>query len=205
MIKKKKHRWMFLLGLILSQGSCINIPSGKNDASHLFYLETQKSASKTWEGIPKVSWQLFIEEPETDARLDTDRVIINKGNGEVTHAHGIRWVERLPLLILQLLFDLFDQSQKIKGVGSALDSIDADYILLIDVKTFEFMPCSKEVRIRLNAKLMDAQNREIVGGKTFQREISVLDESMDHVMSAFIQSINEVGRDLVRWTLTCSS
>ncbi|HQS83420.1 MAG TPA: ABC-type transport auxiliary lipoprotein family protein [Alphaproteobacteria bacterium] len=185
--------------LILS--GCMNLP--KNSEKYkLFYLKTLPFSEKERASLHPVKWQLILEDPSCDGRLNTDRIVVQTSSAEITHVSGARWVDRLPNLIQQLLLNLFENSGQIKGVGTSLDGLDADYVLLIDIRDFELMVReSKEVRIRIFGKIMRLKDREIVGAKTFESMVPIPQDSFKEVIDAFLTATNRVGKEIVIWTL----
>ncbi|MBS0185043.1 MAG: membrane integrity-associated transporter subunit PqiC [Proteobacteria bacterium] len=186
--------------LLLLSG-CINLP--KNSEKYkLFYLKTLPFSQEEQKALRFVKWQLIIEDPSCDSRLNTDRIIVQESSAEITHIAGARWVDRLPNLIKQLLLNLFENSGKIKGVGTSLDGLDADYVLLIDIRDFELLVQeTKKVRIRLFAKIMRLKDREILGAETFEESIPIVQNSYKEVIEAFLTAANSVGKKIVIWSL----
>ena len=173
------------LSLLIMSG-CLSLP--KNSEKYkLFYLKTLPFSEKERASLHPVKWQLILEDPSCDGRLNTDRIVVQSSSAEITHISGARWVDRLPNLIQQLLLNLFENSGQIKGVGTSLDGLDADYVLLIDIRDFELMVReSKEVRIRIFAKMMRLKDREIVGAKTFESIVPITQDSFKEVIDAFL-------------------
>ena len=199
---KRNTLFIICMTLILGGGGCLNLPKRNIESPKLYHLRALDIPLKVEQSIPEVSWQLTVEEPSSDVRLDTDLVIVDGNYMEVTHVQNIRWVDRLPLLVQQLLLDLFEKSGKIRGVGSPVEGLDSKYILLTDLKSFELTLTPPCVKIRLAVKLMRVKDREIIGANIFETSIPISDESLKNVMEAFSQGINQLGQEIVFWTLT---
>lgn len=187
------------IGIILS--GCISLPTGKNDGVRIFYLPSSPLKQSDLNQIRSVPWQLTIEEPTASERLDSDHLVVDMGGGEVSHVKDIRWVERLPVLLHQLVLDIFEESGKLGGVGDSVKGLDAQYILLLDFGNFEFVVAQKEVKIRVKAKLMNTREREVVAAQTFTRILKTPSESSQEVTEALIKGMNEIAADLLKWTL----
>lgn len=192
---------LFLSSFFLFLGGCFSLPREKENYK-FFYLKTTPFSEKERASLPSVEWQLILEEPSCDGRLNTDKIIVQEASAELTHVTGARWVDRLPNLIQQLLLNLFENSQKIEGLGTPLDGIEADYVLLIDIRDFELIvEETKYVKVRLFAKLMRLRDREIIGARTFEKIVPLEQASFKEVIQAFLDATNNVGKDLVRWSL----
>lgn len=198
---KKNFLLVICMGLILGTGGCLNLPKRNLESYKFYHLRVLNFPIKLEQKIPQVSWQLTVEEPSSAVRLDTDLVIVDDGYTEVTHIKNIRWIDRLPLLVQQLLLDLFEKSGKIKGVGSPVEGLDSKYILLTDIKSFELTLNPSCVKIRLAVKLMRIKDREVIAAKIFEETFPTLDESLLEVMKTFTQGINQLGQEIVFWTL----
>lgn len=186
---------------LLMLSGCMSLPKS-SEKYKLFYLKAQPFSEKERAALRPVKWQLIIEDPSCDGRLNTDRIIVQAPSAEITHVAGARWVDRLPTLIEQLLLNLFEDSGQIKGVGNSLDGLDADYVLLIDIRDFELkVQNTKEVCVRIFAKIMRLKDREIIGAKTFKRTILIPQDSFKDVIEAFLSAVNTVGKEIVIWSL----
>ncbi len=206
LLTKKNFFFKTLTGFLgcfflLMLSGCMNLPKS-SERYKLFYLKAQPFSGEECATLRPVKWQLIIEDPSCDGRLNTDRIIVQAPSAEITHVAGARWVDRLPTLIEQLLLNLFEDSGQIKGVGSSLDGLDADYVLLIDIRDFELkVNTHKEICVRIFAKIMRLKDREIIGAKTFKRTILLPQDSLKDVIEAFLSAANAVGKEIVIWSL----
>ncbi len=193
----------FILGcLSCLLAGCINLPK-EGEKNKIFYLKASSFSEEEKQILPTVTWQLTIEDPTSDIRLNTDRFVVQQSYAELTYVAGARWVDRLPNLVQQVLVDLFENSGKIQGVGLPIDGLEADYVLLVDVRDFELIVGpTQEVKICLFVKIMRLKDREIVAGRSFEKTIAVSKESLTEVVQAFLQGMNQVGKEIVTWTLT---
>lgn len=187
--------------LSLSLSACINLPKN-TERYKLFYLKSLPFTQEEKNALPAVEWQLTIEEPSCDGRLNTDKIVVQEFSAQLTHIAGALWVDRLPHLVQQLLLNLFENSSKIEGVGLPIEGLDADYVLLTDIRDFELVVSNKkEIRIRLFAKLMRLRDREVIGARTFEKAIPLKENNIEEVIQSFLEAMNSVGKELVSWCL----
>lgn len=201
-IDMKKGKFFFIGFLASVLAGCVNLPKD-NDKNKIFYLRADSFSEVEKQNLPTVNWQLTIEDPTADIRLNTERLVVQQSYAELTYIAGARWVDRLPNLVQQVLVDLFENSGRIQGVGLPIDGLEADYVLLVDVRDFELIVgSSQEIKICLFAKIMRLKDREIVAGRSFEKTIAVSKESLKEVVQAFLQGMNQVGKEIVAWALT---
>src|SRR5512146_953323 len=79
--------------------ACASLP-GLGLPSDIYDL-TPKSTFRP--DLPKVSWQLVIEEPQAPGALDTTRIALKPNPLEVKYFAESRWAERAPKMVQSLM------------------------------------------------------------------------------------------------------
>ena len=187
--------------LFAALAGCANLP-GLGPPSDIYDL-TPKSTFQA--DLPKVAWQLVIEEPQAPGALDTTRIALKPNPLEVKYFAESRWAERAPKMVQSLMVVSFENSGKIVAVGRQAVGLRADYVLRSELRQFqaEYNGTDKlpTIRVRLNVKLIREPREEIIASKTFEERMAVTADGIQPVVTAFDEALNKVMRHVVEWTL----
>ena len=156
--------------------------------------------------LPKIDWQLVIDEPIAARGLDTTRIVARPSPTQLQYIAGSRWTNRAPKMVQTLIVESFENSNKIVSVGRKAIGLRADYNLKTELREFqaEFYNGNKIglVRVRLNAKLIAQPRQEIIASKNFERVVRADSKGMQAIVEAFDEALGGVLKKLVEWTLT---
>jgi len=182
--------------------ACTALP-GLGPAPDIYDLSPKSTFAND---LPKVSWQLVIEEPQAPGALDTTRIALKPTPLEVKYFAESRWAERAPKMVQTLMVVSFENSGKIVSVGRQAVGLRADYVLRSELRQFqaEYAEGVKlpTVRVRLNAKLIREPSEEIIASRTFEQRAPVAADGIEPIVRAFDEALNKVMRQIVEWTLT---
>jgi cholesterol transport system auxiliary component len=198
----KMYRYLILLILFILIPGCspLKLPGPPPDLYNL----TPKSTFD--EGLPEVRKQLIIEEPVAAGGLDTSRIALRPHATQLQFYADSRWTERAPKMVQTLLVESFENTNKIISVGRQSIGLRSDFTLKTELREFqvEQSPDSENmnVRVRINAKLVQQPTRVIIGSQSFEyaRE-TPSDSTMDEIVVAFDIATGKVIKRLVEWTL----
>lgn len=166
------------------------------------YTLTPKSTFA--EDLPRADWQLVVEEPLAAGGLDLDRIALRESPTELDYYAQARWTERAPRMVQTLLVESFENSGRIVAVGRQAIGLRSDFSLRSELREFqaEYMNGSPpQVRVRLNAKLIQQPQRAIIANENFEAVTQAEGATMAAIVWAFDRSLGKVLRDTVEWTL----
>jgi phospholipid/cholesterol/gamma-HCH transport system substrate-binding protein len=112
--------------------------------------------------IPK--GQLSVGQPSAVVALDTQRIIVQKGGGEIPAFEKVRWADSLPLLIQARVIQAFENAGYPR-VGADLGPLSADFQLVLDLRQFR-IDADGTADVAYAAKVVDADGI-VVGSKVF--------------------------------------
>ena len=166
------------------------------------YTLTPKSTFST--NIPTVNWQLLVEEPVAPTSLDTDRIILSPDLIQIEYYTGVAWTDRAPAMVLTLLIETFQNTDRIIAVGREESDLPADYILQTELLEFQAEPQANGVTMasaRLNARLVRMTDRLIIASASFPASAQATTGGFDDVLIAFDEALGDSMGDVVEWTL----
>lgn len=189
------------LPLAVALGSCeIPVP-GQGPPPQLYRLTPKSTFSAD---LPKVSWQLLLELPRTNASIDTTRIGLQRTPTSIEFYARAGWSDRAPQMVQTLMAESFENSGRIVAVGRDSVSLRADFVLKTDLREFqaEYLtgPIPK-AHVTVIAKLVQIPRRAIVGSKKFEAIVQAESDSMEAIVKAFDAALGKVLKRLVGWTL----
>jgi len=179
---------------------CADILPGQTPPPTLYRL-TPKSTFP--EGMPTVSWQLVLSPPDADAALDTTRIALMQEPTRIQYYAASGWTDTAPSMVQTLLLESFENSDKIIAVGRRTVGLRADYELRTELREFqaEYYSGKIEIRVTINAKLIRAAERAIVGSISFEATAVAPQDDLMVIVQAFDDALGSVLKRLVDWTL----
>lgn len=187
------------LALVLLVAACGVVPDFKGP-SNLFNLTPKSSFDP---GLPRVQWQLVIDEPVAAGGLDTARIAVMPTPIEVKYLADASWTERAPRMVQTLLVESFENSGTIVAVGRQAIGLRSDFNLKTEIREFQVESFgARQVRVRLNAKLVRQPRQEIVVSRSFEATQPVSGSGMQAAILAWDDALGSVLRQVVEWTVT---
>lgn len=191
-----------LLGLLAA--ACGSVLPTPGNSPNLYTLSPKNRFS---DDLPKVEWQLVIEEPLAAGGLDSNRIAVKPTAFELKYFSESRWTERAPKMVQTLLVESFENTGKIVAVGREVVGLRSDYNLKSELREFQAelgggagQPPS--VRVRINVKLVRQPRQEIVASRSFEHVAEAKGSDMADVVEAFDDALGKVLRRTVQWAIT---
>ena len=191
-----------VLLLAMTVTACAAIP-GLGPAPNIYELAPKTTFRLD---LPKVDWQLDVEEPLANGGLDTNRIALLTSPIEVKYFANSRWIDRAPKLWQTLLVESFENTGKIVGVGRESAGLRSDYTLKSELRQFQAEYSGDNpiptIRVRLNVKLVVEPREDIIAFRNFEYTVVASGGDIQSVILAFNEATNKVLRQVVEWTLT---
>ncbi len=168
-------------------------------------LYTLSPAARFAEGLPKVPWQILIEEPTAVGGLDANRIAVQPTPNEVRYFAYVRWVERAPRMVQGLLVESFERSAAVAAADRYTVGTRADYILKSELRDFQAelltTPKTPTVHVRLTAKLVRVSRQDIVWTRDFTARVVAPTSTPPAVVAAFDQALAQVMAEIVAFAV----
>ena len=152
--------------------------------------------------LPKRDWVLIVAEPQAAGALDTDRMTLIT-QGRVDRIADVTWSERPAAMLQFAIVRAFQDSGRLRGVGTDRDDLPARFILQSTLDAFQLEPEGEgyAAQIDLDARLLRLPGRDVVGGKAFRQRVPAAERSNAAAAAAFNQAATALVEELVAWTL----
>ncbi len=180
---------------------CSVLGTEQRDPVTIYAPQVKIAPDPAW---PAVRWQLAVTKPTAARVVDSPRIAVRPIPGELQVYRGVSWSQPSTDLIEATVLRALEDSGKIPSVARLGSGIRADYRLVMDLRRFESDYAGAAVPsavIELNAKLLHTSEQRVVGSRTFLQTRPASGTEVAQVAVAFDQALEELGRDLVGWTL----
>lgn len=158
------------------------------------------------DSLPRVDWQLVVEEPYAAGGLDSHKIAIYTNPYEVKYYAEARWAERAPRMVQTLLVESFENTGRIVAVGRQSVGLRSDFNLKSELREFQAVlkdgQTAPEVIVVLQVKLIAQPRQQIVASATFERRAMAKSGAILNVVEAFDDALGKILRDTVAWAMT---
>jgi cholesterol transport system auxiliary component len=125
-----------------------------------------RAAPPTGRGVSGGRPGLIIAEPSAVFALDSERILVRAGGGELTYLPRSQWADRLPRLVQARIVQSFENTGR-AAVARPTDRIAGLLTLVSDLRAFEIREGSREAYIELAAKLVTSGDGRVVAARVF--------------------------------------
>lgn len=144
---------------------------------------------------------LAVEQPTALQILDTEKVVISPAAGEVAYLSDAQWVDRLPKLMQARVVQSFENSSRIRAVAKTQDRVNADYILVIDIRQFGIQAYDgPTANVELSVKIVYQRGGRIAAATVLSSRVAAGAASGSAATLALDQAFSEVLVQMVKWT-----
>ena len=118
------------------------------------------------------SAQLVVAEPSALRALESDKVVVKPGNGQINYLDGAQWSDSLPKLLQARLVETLERSHLFRAVTRPGSGIDPDYQLLVDIRNFEIVTGTpSNAYISLSVRLVPATSGRSLMSHVFESHV----------------------------------
>jgi phospholipid/cholesterol/gamma-HCH transport system substrate-binding protein len=148
--------------------------------------------------VPAVTAQLVIPDPVAASTLDTDRIQKRAADGATSAFPEAQWSDTLSKLVQMKIIRTFEDARLLAGVGRQMDGLNADFQLLLDIRTFQMQVASAVVA--LAGKIVDKDGR-VLATHIFHATAPAAATTVQAAVAALDQAFGQAAGELVTWTV----
>jgi cholesterol transport system auxiliary component len=156
-------------------------------------------------------WTLVRVDPLQAPRgLAGDDVALLMEGRHLAYMQGAQWISPTPRIMQNLVIDTFNAHGSQLAPVRPEDGVRAEYELRLDLREFEAAydqgaGQAPTVRVRIAARLISADGRDLVGGQVFTAHARASANRSRAIIDAFDQAAGQATRDLATWTAEITS
>ena len=189
------------VAIVLLSG-CALLGGKPKDPITVYAPDPRVQTDPSW---PTVPWQLSMTTPTASRMDDGLRISVRPTPNELEVYKGANWAKRPGEMLEDAVLRALEDSGKIPAVARQGSGIAADYKLVLDLRRFESDYAGRAVpaaTIEVNAKLLHAQDQQVVLSHTFLQTQAAASSAVPDVVDAFERALTNVSRDITGWVLT---
>ena len=194
-------RLMVCIAMLMLAG-CSILGGKPKDPITVYAPDPRVQADPSW---PTVPWPLTMTTPTASRVNDSLRISVRPTPNELEVYKGANWAKRPGEMLEDAVLRALEDSGKIPAVARQGSGIAADYKLVLDLRRFESDYAGRAVpaaTIEVNAKLLHAQDQQVVLSQTFVQTQAAASSAVPDVVDAFERALTDLSRDLTGWVLT---
>jgi cholesterol transport system auxiliary component len=143
---------------------------------------------------------LIVNEPTALAILDTDKIVVRPGGGQIGTLGGAQWSDRLPKLLQTRLVQSFENANRLRGVGRPGEKVNPDYQLVTDIRGFHLSLAGGPVaEVELSVKIVADRAGRVVAAKIFRTSIPAGSTDGAVAATAIHEAFQRTATDIVLW------
>ncbi|MDJ0684655.1 MAG: ABC-type transport auxiliary lipoprotein family protein [Alphaproteobacteria bacterium] len=152
--------------------------------------------------LPTVAWPLVVNEPAATLSLNTGRIAIGERT-DIQYLRNGEWSSRAPVMVMELLVASFKNSNSILVVGDRTARIRPAFTLESRLTGFHILEegDTSTAVVAIEFTLVQSPRRNAVGQITFDSSTDVGERTLDNIVAAFDESLQDVMSQAVEWTL----
>lgn len=141
---------------------------------------------------------IIVAEPTAIAAIDSERIVVRTGAGEVNYLPRSQWADRLPRLLQARLIQTFENRGR-AAVGRPSDRLTGAYQLLVDIRAFEAREASRDAYVEVAAKLVGAASGALSTARIFSASAPLGAIDGAGASQALDVALGRVLNDIVSW------
>lgn len=148
-----------------------------------------------------VAWTLGLEDPTATRDYDTTKIAVTRAPGRIEYFSDGEWTDRAPRLIGAALLRSFENSGRIKGVGTRVTLPVSKYILQTDLRRFEADVTKRPSTVEAAIYVRLTNGRSMVyAARLFQATEPAGSGKGPDAASALERAYARLQREIVAWT-----
>lgn len=188
------------LVLLLPLGACALANIANEPAPQLFTLTAAHPAPAAPSAADKT--HVVVDEFSAPAVVDSARIVQQSGANELKYYADVRWADRAPRLIQNLMVETMENSGRFASVATRGADLRGDYELAGDIRQFAVdatNPSGLTVKIELYARLVAENERSIVATKSFSASVPVNGSGISAIVAAYDTGLHQALEGIAVW------
>jgi len=148
--------------------------------------------------VPAVTAQLVVPDPVAAATLDTDRIQKRAADGATSAFPDAQWSDTLSKLVQIKIIRTLEDARLLAGVGRPMDGLNADFQLLLDIRTFQMQATTAVVAFV--GKVVDKDGR-VLATHIFQATAPAAADTVQAGVAALDRAFGQAAGELVPWAV----
>ncbi|BAT59693.1 hypothetical protein GJW-30_1_02226 [Variibacter gotjawalensis] len=143
---------------------------------------------------------LIVGEPTALSILDTDKIVVRPGGGQIGTLAGAQWSDRLPKLLQARLIQSFENANRLRGIGRPGENVTPDYRLIVEVRSFHLaIAGSPTAEVELSVKIIADRAGRVVAARIFRAAVPAGSSDGPVAATAIDAAFQQAATEIVVW------
>lgn len=199
----KYHKNILLISsAVIFLGGCVSVLPEAPKLSDKLVLDVASRDSSKKLATHNV---LAVSQPRCSDFRDTTRIVVfHEKTGAVIQDYlvGTEWSDRLPLSFQSVLVQTLSNSNMFRGVIYQSESIDADLLLMTDIRRFDVVvqPMgSQELVLEITGNLLKTTGRQLISQRTFSKKEALAEKNLKGLQESYNAALTHLLQDISQW------
>ncbi|MEX0752077.1 MAG: ABC-type transport auxiliary lipoprotein family protein [Xanthobacteraceae bacterium] len=188
---------MIVAATALFVGGCAGLGVGSKPPPPTYDLTAPKDFPRSGRA-PR--GQLLIPVATALGPLDSDKILVRPGVGEIAALADAQWSDRLPRIVQVRIVQAFENASRLRAVGHTGEGLAGDYELVLEIRAFEIsVPAGPAAEVEIAAKIVGDRSGRIVAARIFHAAVPASATQGSAAVAALDAAFAQVATDLVLW------
>lgn len=198
-IRAAVARQACILAALLLASACSILP--KPDPVDTYLLPSSPVSARAAADGARLPVSLRVLRPSSGQHLAGQRIVVVPQDNLVSVYKGASWSEPAPVLLRDRLLDALRGDGRIAALSNDETRVQADFEIVSDLRAFqsEYRNGVPEVVIRLDARLVQRDERRIVASRLFETREPAPGTDVPQVVTAFGAASTRLAGEVSAW------
>ena len=145
--------------------------------------------------------QLAVTEPTAVGALNSERIVVRPSPAVVTYLAGVKWNDRLPVLVQARLIETFQNTQRVAAVAPPGGAQVSDFGLVTDLRDFSVKAYEGTAAVEVSARIISDDTGRVVASRIFTTVVPLTSDDAEVMTAGLNEAFDGLARDIVDWTL----
>lgn len=144
---------------------------------------------------------LAITEPNAVGALDSERVAVRLSPTQISYLGRAQWSDRLPRLLQRRLIESFQNSDRIRSVGTPGGAVVNDVGMVSDLRVFHVDVPQDLAEVEIEVRLVSDETGRVIASQRFSGQVQLPGPDRQDMVVALNAAFAKVAAEIVVWTL----
>ena len=181
-----------LLGIVLLVSGCV---SG-SQPREIFDL----TAPSDFGISGSIDSQILIIQPKAVLALNTKNIaVVSKGN-QISYFPNVAWSDDLANLVQTRIVEVFQNTNRVNGVGTPGQGMLADYRIVTEISEFQFSEDSISANVVFFVKIINERDGLVLASRKFSAGEELHSMAVETAVKGLNSALNKILIEIVNWS-----
>ena len=144
--------------------------------------------------------QILIIQPKAVLALNTKNIaVVSKGN-QISYFPDVAWSDDLANLVQARIVEVFQNTNRVNGVGTPGQGMLADYRIVTEISEFQFSEDSISANVVFFVKIINERDGLVLASRKFSADVELHSMAVETAVKGLNSALNKVLIEIVNWS-----